>query len=611
MGAVYLVEHLSLHRKLALKILTPELVNEQSWQRFKAEAKILAALNHATLVRVYDLGIHENSIPFYSMDYLEGRSIEEILADDGPLDLDSTIDILIDVLDGLAYAHRNGIVHRDLKPGNIMACTIDGANAVKVLDFGISKLIDSRGTAQAMTVAGDIFGSPFYMSPEQSLGESVDARSDIYSIGCTLFEMVTGFVPYEDNSSIAIMLMHQEADIPLLSEVSRIEFPAALDLVIAKCLAKSPDNRYQSAKELALDLIRIKEGKEVSAYSKGFAQRGAVTVDKEEAEKESSISTIILSGMAVAFLIVSGLIFSFWTNQQKQAAVASKKTATNVIFADEQPKFFSTPSKYGKASTFKFPSNQSIGKISCDIPGAKIFEAQGEVTLPLKNGLKFEANRYLVDHPSLLLGFKANDLACISTPFSSDEILKVKDAVKQMCTLSGLLRLDLQLSDLDDNEIPDLNKLTNLQELDINFTEVTGSGLAKLKRIKMLEKLSFNYNKGLHEAVAALQGSEMIYALCLDSPDQPITIEDLKIISKLRNIHFLSLQNSGMTDKMLEELYGLPHLQTLNINDCDVSQKAIEKFKKAYHGKNINVVATAQELLQMKGGGKGDMKTGL
>lgn len=625
MGAVYLVEHMSLHRQLALKILTPELVNEQNWQRFKAEAKILASLSHPTLVKVYDLGIHAQTIPFYSMDYLEGRSIEEILADDGPIDLETTIDIMLEVLDGLAYAHRNGIVHRDLKPGNIMYCTIDGAKAVKVLDFGISKLIDNRGTSQAMTVAGDIFGSPFYMSPEQSRGDRVDARSDIYSIGCTLFEMLTGFVPYENKSSIEIMLMHQEADIPLLTEVCDIEFPPSVDLVLAKCLAKSPDARYQSAKELALDLVRIKEGKAVHAYSKGFAQRGAIAADKEEAAQQTSNSAIVLSGLAAATLVVSCSIFYFWSNQQNHGSKSRAKAPVNANFDGDRvlpeseftdlttakPIYFALVSKDGMSATFKFPSNQSLGRIGCDAPNCKMFEAQSLVHLSLKDGLKLEANNYLLEHPSLFEGFRPNEIACLSAPSGGEEVIKVSTAMPHICKLTGISRLDLQLSNLDDSDVPYFNKLTRLSSLSLSLTEVTGKGLANFQHLKNLHMLSFNYNNGIHELIEALAGSENIEDLSIDSPDKPIEAADLQRLAKLKNLNFLSVQNSGIDDKSLEILYGMPRLATLNINECTVSNAAIEKFKKSYGGKKIEVISTQTQLLKSKGGLKGDPETGL
>jgi serine/threonine-protein kinase len=169
MGVVYLVQHTALNKQFALKVLAPDLVNEQNWLRFQAEAKTMASLSHRTFVKVYDLGIHAKAVPFYSMDYLKGRSLETIVIEDGPFQLEQALDIFLEVLDGLAYAHRHNIIHRDIKPANIMLCTAGSAKtattdstspspspspslslslsnsasdslptAVKVLDFGIS-----------------------------------------------------------------------------------------------------------------------------------------------------------------------------------------------------------------------------------------------------------------------------------------------------------------------------------------------------------------------------------------------------------------------------------------------------------------------------------------
>lgn len=273
MGVVYLVEQMSLKKQVALKVLAPEFVNEQNWLRFQAEAKTLAALNHPTLVKVYDLGVHDHSLPFYSMDYLQGHNLEEVLIADGPLPLKQALSIFIEVLAGLAYAHRNGIIHRDLKPSNIMLCTTGSANGlsqVKILDFGISKLVGAGANlAQSLTSTGEVFGSPYYMSPEQCVGDLVDARSDIYSIGCSLFEVLSGFVPFEGSSSVETVTMHQDREPPSLSDLlADSDFPSSIELVLAKCLAKLPQDRYQSAKELSLDLERILEGKDVLIYSR-------------------------------------------------------------------------------------------------------------------------------------------------------------------------------------------------------------------------------------------------------------------------------------------------------------------------------------------------------
>lgn len=325
MGVVYLAEHLALHRKFALKILSTEFVNEQNWLRFKAEAKILAGLNHNIFVKVYDLGIHDKSLPFYSMDYIEGKSLEEMLVERSSIELSKALDIFLQVLDGLAYAHRNGVIHRDIKPGNIMVSTINGATAVRVLDFGISKLIgsDSRDI-QSLTAMGEIFGSPSYMSPEQCSGSAVDARSDIYSIGCTLFEVLTGFVPYQGETALETVIMHQEHDLPSLSEVApEKQFPISIELVLAKCLAKKPADRYQSAKELAIDLTRVKEGKDVQNYAGQIA-----VIAKAPKTSNKSLAVALLSAF---LLLVCVFVLLLRSNQaltsSKIIAIRSNETA--------------------------------------------------------------------------------------------------------------------------------------------------------------------------------------------------------------------------------------------------------------------------------------------
>ena len=324
MGVVYLAEHQALRRLFALKILSTEFVNEQNWLRFKAEAQILAALNHNIFVKVYDLGIHDKSLPFYSMDYIEGKSLEELLVKQGSLELAQALNIFLQVLDGLAYAHRNGIIHRDIKPGNIMVSTINGATSVRVLDFGISKLIgsDSRDI-QSLTAMGEIFGSPSYMSPEQCSGAAVDPRSDIYSIGCTLFEVLTGFVPYQGETALETVIMHQDQDLPSLSEVAPDkQFPISIELVLAKCLAKKPADRYQSAKELAIDLTRVKEGKEVQNYSGQLAKAASAPQKKRQPLAMALLSILLLTICALVLL----LRFNQVAPSKKTAAPLSTET---------------------------------------------------------------------------------------------------------------------------------------------------------------------------------------------------------------------------------------------------------------------------------------------
>lgn len=393
MGAVYLAEHCALHKQFALKVMWPGSVNQENWSRFMAEAQIIASLNHRTLVKVYDLGLHENSLPYYSMDYLNGRTLEEVLIDDGPLLEADAIDIYLELLDGLAYAHRNGIVHRDLKPANIMLCLIDGAMAVKILDFGISKLNDSAPLkSQYLTVAGDVFGSPFYMSPEQCAGEPVDARSDIYSLGCSLFETLTGCVPFEGSNSFEIMLMHQEEKPPQLADMADgRRLSPAINLVVAKCLAKKPAERYQSAKELAIDLARAKEGRDLLKYSQAYPQ-AAVGESASLQNKTTSPSRGVAPSKALGFLCLGVLLAaSAWA----YSSVFGQKKVASVVNV--------SPSVTGLANEAKQP---------------KVVDLETAIALPIVDGSWIERAerdlrdceiKYGPDHPNVVR--KLNELA--------------------------------------------------------------------------------------------------------------------------------------------------------------------------------------------------------
>jgi serine/threonine protein kinase len=287
MGEVYLAKHLTLGKPCALKVIPPGKVDEMGWQRFQAEARLLAKLEHLNLVHVVDLGIHEGCLPFYAMDFIDGLTLADMLAQNGPLSVKLATEIFMQVCDGVDFAHRNGIIHRDLKPANIMIVRSQSqaqpkAQAekitVKILDFGLAKLTQHDRSKQSLTAVGEIFGSPFYMSPEQCSGGKIDNRSDIYSVGCALFESLTERPPFYGNQAAAIMNGHQFGDPPMLASVVGTNvFPDGLEVVVAKLLRKNPAERYQTMAELKGDLERVARGENVQPYyvsrAKGTAQK--------------------------------------------------------------------------------------------------------------------------------------------------------------------------------------------------------------------------------------------------------------------------------------------------------------------------------------------------
>ncbi len=276
MGQVYLAEQLNLGKNCAIKVIPPNQVTEKAWQRFQTEARAVAKLEHPNLVRVTDLGVHEGTMPFYAMEYVEGQSLDWYLKNNSVMTWHAVLAIFLQVAEGLDYAHKNGIVHRDLKPANIVLVSrAGGLVQAKILDFGLAKLSQNDASDLRLTATGEIFGSPLYMSPEQCLGESVDHRSDIYSLGCALFECLTGQPPYTGEFGLAVMSKHQLAPVPSLSGVlGKEKVPASLDKVLAKMLAKSPQDRYQSARELTEDFRRVAAGLSVSGGAKNRAVKG-------------------------------------------------------------------------------------------------------------------------------------------------------------------------------------------------------------------------------------------------------------------------------------------------------------------------------------------------
>lgn len=623
MGVVYLVEQTSLHKQFALKVLSPDLVNEQNWQRFKAEAKTMASLNHPSFVNVYDLGIHAGSTPFYSMDYLTGRSLEEILVDEGPLKLEAALNIFIEVLNGLAYAHRNGIVHRDIKPANIMICTTNGATQVKILDFGISKLVSSDASKmQSMTMAGDVFGSPYYMSPEQCAGEPVDARSDIYSIGCTLFEVLTGYVPFEGSTSLETMIMHQEDRAPRLADVLTDEcFPKSLEAIVATCLAKLPRDRYQSAKEIVLDLERIREGKEIEPSSPAYRQLNKAVINKnnERAEDEDEeiysetsstklAKTIFLSAAAVAMviLVVAGVSFFAQPARQRENTALNlgpdplklnkydtKIDSTGLKKVEDGTEFYSQIVDGGKTIRFNFPRNKSIGKIGPVLVTRMLKEAQYTVTFPADCKLQFRPNSDAFAHPEIFNSFRPFDLQHLIGPEELSEKCKAKQAMPFIAKLAGITTLSLRTSNIDNDQVVYLNQMPNLESLNVGYTNLTGSGLAKLKRLKELNSLSFGGNNDHYNLMVALAGSKNLQRLYLDSLDTPLSATEARLIASCKNIYSLFLDGSIASDETLQILSSLPKLQYLSLDDCAISAKAIENFKKSYPPGQVRVLCSS------------------
>src|SRR5947209_2769482 len=254
MGCVYRATHVLMEKTVAVKVLHPALAaDDKIVARFTREAKAASRISHPHAINVTDFGESEKGVVYMVMEYLRGRTLKDIIRAGGPLPLARTVEIIRQVAGALDDAHAEGVVHRDLKSDNIMLEEVaGGGDWAKVLDFGIAKIQqDVDQTDPGLTAPNLIIGTPQYMSPEQcSQASHIDARSDIYSFGVILFEMLVGHVPFTGDSPTAIMMKHMQEPPPSILD-ERKDLPAAVGRVVARALAKPPEERFQKAGELA------------------------------------------------------------------------------------------------------------------------------------------------------------------------------------------------------------------------------------------------------------------------------------------------------------------------------------------------------------------------
>ncbi|NBQ03969.1 MAG: Stk1 family PASTA domain-containing Ser/Thr kinase [Actinobacteria bacterium] len=273
MAEIFQARDILLDRPVAIKVLFPEFATDPAFvERFRREAQAAANLNHPNIVGVYDWGKVNNTY-YIAMEYVNGRTLADILKQSGTLTPMQVCDVMSEVASALISAHQNGVIHRDIKPGNILVST---TGQVKVADFGIARALGS-GVEQGLTQTGAVMGTATYFSPEQAQGASTDQRSDIYSLGVVMYEMLSGSAPFTGENAVAIAYkqVHEQA-MPLNQRVATV--PPEVAAIVAKCMQKSPDDRYSSADQVRDELRRFVEGMPVLAMSEHAANNDKTRV---------------------------------------------------------------------------------------------------------------------------------------------------------------------------------------------------------------------------------------------------------------------------------------------------------------------------------------------
>lgn len=320
MGTVFSCRELELDRTVAVKFLHSELLDEESQSRFQLEGKILSELNHPNILKVFRFGVltiadsqgeSSSQLPYLAMEYLTGTTLRKVLDERVRLPPHMCAAIAKEVCSGLYAAHNPGFVHRDIKPGNLMLTgelNSDRDIRVKILDFGLAS---TRTTVQHHTGTGALVGTVSYMSPEQCLGKKADIRSDVYSLGCTLYEMLTGVVPHDADNPIGLMHKHAN-EIPIAASELRKDIPAGFDRVLFKAMAKEPGMRYQSMNEFEDDLKRIIDGQ--SELIEGCTRQEA---SKKFGRTGGVVPVALLLTLLLTIGLLAGAYFTWRNKEQK------------------------------------------------------------------------------------------------------------------------------------------------------------------------------------------------------------------------------------------------------------------------------------------------------
>ncbi|HTH47489.1 MAG TPA: serine/threonine-protein kinase [Candidatus Limnocylindria bacterium] len=295
MGQVYLARQLSLKREVALKLLrTDQAANSTALLRFQAEAEAVAKLNHPNIVHIHQMGEFEGQ-RYMVLEFVDGRNLRDHLARRGPPDLPVTLSIIRQVVLALQKAHEQGIVHRDIKPENIL---VTRRVEVKVTDFGLSRFFSGPTPALNLTQSGVTLGTPLYMSPEQVQGKPVVHRSDIYSLGVTCYHLLTGEPPFRGSTAFDVALKHVQEQPRPITEL-RPDLPADLCGMVHKMMAKDPDERYQSAREILRDLVKVRDGRTLGlAQTNGSAAQVPLTLSGTNANGVPAANSAVLEPVA-------------------------------------------------------------------------------------------------------------------------------------------------------------------------------------------------------------------------------------------------------------------------------------------------------------------------
>ncbi len=534
MGVIYKAKQLLLDKTVAIKMLHSHMGSDQSLARFQKEAKAASTLEHPGIIRVHDFGISEHGQAFMVMDFVEGKPLSRLIEEQGQLEPKLACQIFVQVLEAVEHAHSKGVLHRDLKPSNIMIShNSDGSLQAKLVDFGIAKIQDQV----SLTQTGDVIGSPPYMSPEQCRGHNIDHRSDIYSLGCVMYETLTGQPPHTGESLVEIIFKQlNEKSVPITKARPDLKFPAALTQIIHTTLEKDPKDRYQAVAGIRTDLEKLFKAQFAVSYINRRRLRFLKTMvalaliswtcsillvvnnkpDEHYRMTSSQYKRLIKESSTATTLELMNQIIDDRSFDDRDLAMLSNLEnleVLNVRYTNVTDKGLSALSNMKKLKELRLSSTQVKG------PGLKYLKS-----LPNLQALSLSLLSISPGGLSTLPEFKHLTDLHISLHPLTDESLQ---AVSQLQTLHNL---EIKNAGINDDNIAFLSRLKELKSLDITANPITDRSMSEILKLKHLTVLHMGATQVTDKGVSMLsQLPNLTYVKIMGGPYVTLKgLEDLR-----------------------------------------------------------------------------------
>lgn len=620
MGLVFAATHKIIKQKYAIKILAPELLNDQNWLRFQREAQALAKLNHPTIVQVFNLGIDNERCPFCVMEYIDGTSLEDFLRKNGPLPILEALEVFYQVASALDTAHKNKIIHRDIKPGNIMLVKNPqpGQSSVKLVDFGLARMQVEKdpfglekhtagGAQQFLTGKGDVFGSPFYMSPEQCRGEEVDRRTDYYSLGCSFFEALTGKVPFAGDSVFETLKMHENTRPPTLQQAApQLTFMPALEDMVAKMLAKSPDHRYQSAGDIMHDMDRLFRGRTVTK-SKAITTispdpYAEPLFEPDEMPQEipvpkKNVKALTISALTLALFMAGGAAALLHPQQQNKPSEEEQKKFVDGLGAYVPPKEdairdMKDGNKFILASRDQknLPQNQARFTFPECYDYADIGDRHHRLKYLPGDPVVVEFPMYfqfsLTSLPVKCLNcFEPKDIYVLRV----ECLEKTEDWVELMTILrkwKKLDRLEFRRTILPDTFVDDINQLTTIRGLELRHCRFSNKTLDAFSRYRATNTMGLSECRDKDDDDRDADMPRFLDAIAknpgilnLELIKTGLNSRAVSVFPRLKKLAVLTVLKYNWTRLDLENLSKMPALQRITLDARDFKKSDLEVLK--------------------------------